>query len=127
MTNQAVFDAALRLIGEVPDSPDLADYAARAPHLICAACRALAALDRLCRAALFLGEQSLPSGGAYPLTDTFPLCDDLLPAAAAHVASSLLFDENPSLSDRCYARFTEAAQGLLTSLPAVVEEIVERY
>lgn len=127
MTNQAVFDAALRLIGEVPGAADLDDYTARGPYLVCAACRALAALDRLCRSAQALGEQSLPDGGEYALADAFPLCDDLLPAAAAHIASALLFDENPTLSDRCYARFTEAAQGLLRSLPAVVEEIVEKY
>lgn len=127
MTNQAAFDAALRLIGEEPGAVDLGDYTARAPHLVCAACRALSALDRLCRGTLGYAEQVLPAGGEYALGDTFPLCDELLPATAAHIASGLLFDENPVQSDRCYARFTAEANAVLGGLPAAVEPITERY
>ena len=127
MTNQAVYDAALCLIGESAGEPDLSDYLARAPHLLFAACRALAPLDRICRTALGLPEQVLPTGTTYALEDDFPLCDELLSPAAAHVASALLFDENPTLSDRCYLRFSESAQALLAGLPAAVEEIVDRY
>lgn len=127
MTNQAAFDAALRLIGEEPGAADIGDYTARGPHLVCAACRTLGALDRLCREALGYAEQAMPAGGEYALTDTFPLCDELLPAAAAHIASALLFDENPTQSDRCYARFAAEAEAVLSSLPATVEAIAERY
>lgn len=127
MTNQTAFDAALRLIGEEPGSVGLADYTARGPYLICAACRALAALDRLCRGALGYAEQAMPLGAEFALEDTFPLCDDLLPAAAAHIASALLFDENPVLSDRCYTRFAEAAEAVLAGLPTRIESITNRY
>ena len=127
MTNQDVFDAALQLIGEVPGGEDLGDYTARAPALVCAACRALAALDRLCRAAAGEEAQTLPAGGAYALGEEFPLCDALLPAAAAHLAASLLFDENPTLSDRCFARFRTEVEGVLGGLPASVENVVQRY
>ena len=127
MTNQAAFDAALRLIGEEPGAADLSDYTARGPHLVCAACRALAAPDRLCRGALGYAEQGMPAGGEYALSDAFPLCDELLPAAAAHIASGLLFDENPVMSDRCYSRFAAEIEAVLSSLPSVVEPIAERY
>lgn len=127
MTNQAAFDAALRLIGEEPGATDIGDYTARGPHLVCAACRALGALDRLCRGALGHEEQAMPGGGEYALTDVFPLCDELLPAAAAHIAAGLLFDENPVQSDRCFARFTAETEAMLSSLPAAVETIAQRY
>lgn len=127
MTNQAVLDAALRLIGEVPGSPDLDDYLDRAPSLLCAACRALAAADSLCRSAMGLEAKTLPAGAEYALDDPFPLCDALLPATAAHLAAGLLFDENPSLSERCYARFGETVQALISSLPASLEMITDRY
>lgn len=127
MTNQDAFDAALRLIGEEPGAEDLADYTARGPQLVCGACRALAAADRLCRSAFGYAEQALPTGIEWPLGGDFPLCEELLSAAAAHIASTLLFDENPVLSDRCWVRFTAEVNALLGSLPAVLESVTERY
>ncbi|MBR7184812.1 MAG: hypothetical protein IKD37_04310 [Clostridia bacterium] len=127
MTNQSAFDAALRLIGELPGSPGLEDYLDRAPSLLCAACRALAAADRHCRSAMGLEEQVLPDGSEFALEDPFPLCDALLPATAAHLAASLLFDENPTLSAQCQARFRETVQDLLAALPASLEMIKNRY
>ncbi len=127
MTNEAAFGAALRMIGEEPGAHDLADYTARAPHLLCMACRALATLDALWREACGEAAQVMPAGGEYPLDAIFPLCDELLPAAAAHMASGLLFDESPSQSDRCYVRYERAVRGLIDALPARVLAIVDRY
>ena len=127
MTNQDAFDAALRLIGEEPGAEDIGDYLARGPYLVCEACRALAASDRLCRAAFGYAEQMMPAGSAFALSDEFALCGELLPAAAAHIASGLMFDENAALSDRCYGRFTAALAAVLSGLPAAVEEITQRY
>ena len=127
MTNQDAFDAALRLIGEEPGAEDIGDYLARGPYLVCEACRALAAADRLVRSALGYTEQVMPAGSAFMLSGEFPLCGELLPAAAAHIASGLMFDENAVLSERCYGRFTAALAAVLSGLPAAVEGIVQRY
>lgn len=127
MTNQDAFDAALRLIGEEPGAADIADYTARGPYLVCEACHALAASDRLCRSALGYTEQAMPVGAAFALGEVFPLCGELLPAAAAHIASGLMFDENPVLSDRCYSRFAAALAAVLSGLPAAVETITQKY
>lgn len=127
MTNEAAFGAALRMIGEVPGAHDLADYTARAPHLLCMACRALAALDVLWRGTCGYAAQQLPAGSEYPLDAVFPLCDEMLPAAAAHMASGLLFDESPVQSDRCYSRYERTVYDLIAHLPAKVEAIIDRY
>ena len=127
MTNQEAFDAALRLIGEEPGAEDIGDYLARGPYLVCEACRALAAADRLCRGALGYAEQVMPEGSAFALSETFPLCGELLPAAAAHIASGLMFDENPILSERCDARCSAALTAVLSGLPAAVEPIAQKY
>ena len=127
MTNQAVFDSALHIIGETPGADDLADYTARAPYLICAACRALASVDRMYRLAHGLEESVLPAGSEYALDGIFPLDDALHPAAACHIASALLFDENPVLSDKCHARCTEQIETILAALPAQVVPIEAKY
>lgn len=127
MTNRCVLDHALRLMGEDPAADDLGDYLQRAPALLCDACRALAAADRLCRGAAGMEEQVLPGGDAYGPEADFPLCDALLPAAALHVASSLVFDENPALSERFYGRFSETVTACIGAIPATVEPIVNKY
>ena len=71
MTNQRVLDHALYLMGEDPAAGDIGDYLERAPILLCDACRALAAADRLCRAAAGMEEQVLPGGDAYGLGGIF--------------------------------------------------------
>ena len=123
MTNQAVFDHALRLLGELPASQDIADYADRAPALLCGSCGALAAADRLCRASTGQEGQVMPSGSEYALEDEFPLCDMLLPVAALHLASALVFDENPTLSDRYFQRFGQLVGEIIGALPAEIEPI----
>ena len=127
MTNQRVLDHALHLMGEDPAAGDIGDYLHRAPALLCDACRALAAADRLCRSAAGMEEQVLPGGDAYGLEEDFPLCDALLPAAALYVASGLVFDENPALSERFYGRFSEAVTACIGAIPASVESIANKY
>ena len=127
MTNQNVFDSALRMIGEEPGSAGISDYTARAPYLICAACRALAPVDRMYRLAHGRGVLVLPEESEYPLDEGFPLSPALHSAAACHIAAALLFDENPVLSDKCHTRFAEQARDILAALPARVEQITNQY
>ncbi|MBR6709654.1 MAG: hypothetical protein IKL84_08265 [Clostridia bacterium] len=127
MTNQEVFDSALRIIGEEPGAADLADYTARAPYLLCSACRALAGVDRMYRLAHRVGVLVLPRDSEYALDSLFPLSDALHPTAAYHIAAALIFDENPALSDKCHARFVEQTKDILDALPARVELIGQKY
>lgn len=127
MTNEAAFAAALAMIGEDPEAADLGDYRARAPYLLCAACRALATLDVLFRETCGYAAQEMPEGSKFTLSGVFPLCDELLGAAAAHMAAGLLFDESPSQSDRCYTRYTALVYELIAGLPARAIPIRDSY
>jgi len=128
MLCQDIYDTALRFIAEPGASPASdADYRTRAPYLLSAVCHEMGALDRETRRSQGLGVAAMPGGFSLPLTTAFPLCDRLGPAASYYLASALVFDENPELSDRLFSRYSGSVAGIYREIPATVGSTRDVY
>ena len=106
--NVDIYSAALALIGQSLESPDVADYDERAPYLIASFCSTVKKLDVDIRRAKKLEAQNKFSPVCLALEDTFPLCDELTSAASLYVAAMLVIDEDEALSDSIYDKYCDA-------------------
>ena len=125
MTNGEICENAVRLAGETAAS-DCPDYAERSECLLAVICRFLAPLDRDIRFAYGLEEQGTLPDSATP-EGTFPLTDELAPAASFQLASLLTIDENESLSEEMRSRFAEAIADVRARLPMKNHPIRNAY
>ena len=115
MTNGEICETAIRLAGETSAS-ECPDYADRSESLLALICRSLAPLDRDIRDAKGLNAQGTIPDPALP-EGTFPLTEELAPAAAFQLASLLTVDENASLSETMRSRFEEAIADVRARIP----------
>ena len=127
MTTTEIYDAALRMVGEVSDVGLNEDYKSRADYLLPAACAKSAGADRAFRLAHGLEPQTLPEGMCYEPGEVFPLSAVFATAVAAELASLLVLGESPAMSDRLHQRSQEAEEEILRSLPFRRESIVSVY
>lgn len=127
MTNRSIYDAALRLVSEVDLPSTNADYEERAQYLLPVVCHGFAALDRALRASTDRTSQVFPTDAVYQLDGSFPLSDAFLSPASALLASMLVIEENPELSDRLERMSRNMTDSLRASIPFSLETIVNRY
>lgn len=127
MTNQSIYDTALRLASEIAASDANADYQERSTYLLPIVCQRFAQTDRFYRLAMNREEQSLPSEIPYRLTDPFPLSDVFLSPASALLASLLVVEENPALSKHLEAVSNAAADAIRRDIPCRSESIQNSY
>lgn len=127
MTNRALYDAALRLVSEIDLPNTNADYEERAGFLLPVICHRLAPLDKALRTSNNDMGYMIPYTIPWSLGDPFPLSDALLPAASALLASMLVIQENPELSDRLSKISLDAEQSVHASIPFSIEPIVNKY
>lgn len=126
MTNQEIYTAALRLACEaVDDAPP--DYADRAESLLAVVGLRYAALDAAYREATGAEAQVLPDGMSWDLDDDFPLSSVFAPPAATALASMLVMEENPELSDRLNTMTLATINSIRQSTPFHPEPIMEKY
>lgn len=104
-TNNDIYLASLALIDESAEKGDTADLAERAPYLIASFCSLCKSLDKKLRERDSLEAQAKFSSVRLPLEDSFPLCDTLSAPAASYLASMLVIDENPKLSEVLYDKY----------------------
>ena len=127
MTCSDVYNHALSIIAESPDSPLNDDYRERAQYLLASWCTELSSLDRSYRAGTGEGVQLPFSSVMLELEEEFPFCGRFAPSAAYFLASMLIAEENPTLSDRLYARYSDAISSISEEIPASVGYISDRY
>ena len=127
MTNQTVYENALRLLGLSVSAEGNEDYEDRAPYLIASFCNDAERLDKALRESA--GDTSTPTFGRVwlSLESDFPLSEQLASIASLYVAAMLVLDENSDLSDTLYDRFCDAMLTLRASIPARCESIPDRY
>ena len=127
MSNQEIYDAALRLIGETSNLDFNEDYRDRAPYLISAVCHRYAALDALYRQAHGLDKQKLLEINNYPLPTLFPLSDAFAPPVSMEVAGLLVLAENPKMSEHLTSWASNSIAELQRSIPFKKEKIQSAY
>lgn len=115
MTYYDIYLSALAFIGEAEDGDGTDDYKKRAvlllPHIVCS----LTLANRL------LGNESPESSKLFTLTleSDFPLDLRLMPAASAQLASLLVIDELPEMSQTLAKYAGEETERLLASVTVV--------
>lgn len=106
-TNNDVYLASLALIDESNEKGDTADLEERAPYLLASFCSLCRSLDKKLRERDSLEAQSKFSAIRLTLDGEFPLCEALSAPAAAYLASMLVMDENPALSESLYDKYCD--------------------
>lgn len=99
---------ALALIDERESIGDVSDLEERSPYILASFCSLCKSLDKKLRQRDSLEAQGKFSAVKLKLSDTFPLCDTLISPAAAYLASMLIADENPSLSESLYDKYCDS-------------------
>ena len=127
MTNQEIYDAAIRLVCETSAANANEDYKDRATYLISAVCHRYAPLDVLYRQAHGLPKQKLPEINTYPLPTLFPLSDTFAPSVSMAVASLLVLDENAKMSEQLMNWADTAIAEIQKSIPFTKEKIQSAY
>ena len=107
-TNNDIYLMSLSLIDERELQGDTTDLEERAPYLIASFCALCRNLDKKLRERDSLDSQTSFSSVKLDLKKSFPLCETLVVPAATYLASMLIADENPSLSESLYDKYCDA-------------------
>ena len=134
MTCQKIYKAALRLLNETaPESvcagcsEEYDEFAERAPYLLAAAVTEAGEVDDEYRRSHGLAARGETDTAEIPLETDFPLSPRFAPAVAFYLASMLIADENPELSDTLFDRFCDAMSTIKASIPSVKSAIRNVY
>lgn len=122
-----LLDGALRLLGEKGGAEENEDYAERAPYIIASFVCEAAEVDRRYRVANGMPTAKTVSAVYVPLEDEFPLNERLFPSAEFYLASILVADEAPELSERLYEKYCDSITSIYDSLPCITESIANCY
>ena len=107
-TNNDIYLSALALIDENASNGDTSDLEERAPFILATFCTTCKTLDKKLRLRDSLNAQPKFSSVKLNLTSEFPLCDALSAPAATYLASMLMIDENPYLSETLYDKYCDS-------------------
>ncbi len=127
MLCREVYNASVRMISEMPDSPHTEDYESRAPYLLGAVIAQLLPIDQLYRRSISDGSKSVSVSVCVDLDATFPLCDRFSTAATYYLAAMLVMEENEALGDRLFALYADEIASIQATLPASLQKIADRY
>ena len=119
--------SALKLLGEVGDAYDNDDFAERAPYIIAAFVGEAWGLDERYRLSHGLGKGGTADRIFISLDEEFPLSSPLAPLCVFYLASLLIADESPELSEKYYDRYCDSISSFCASLPAQTESITDVY
>ena len=122
-----ILTAALKLLGESGTDADNPDYAERAPYIIAAFVGEAAELDSRYRRAHGLAEANIKDTVSIPLTYTFPLSSRFASSCTLYLASLLICDESPELSETYYDRYCDNMSRISASLPFISEDTLNVY
>ena len=122
-----VYTASVRMISEMPNSPDTEDYESRAPYLLGTVIAQLLPIDKLYRRAIGDSSKAATQSVCVDLSSVFPLCDRFVTAATYYLAAMLVMEENEVLGDRLFAFYADEVATIQSTLPARAEKIADRY
>ncbi len=127
MTYRQIYENALRLICEVADSVDTADYEERASYILATFLGQCAPMDRQYRAAHQMGTHTVAPVACVNPDHTFDLAEVFVTPAEHYLAAMLVLDENEEMSERFFSLYTDEISALLDALPCSCESIRDRY
>ena len=127
MTCRELYEAALRLVCENADHGDVSDYEDRAGYILATAVTQCAPLDVAYRKANGLPTSTPFAGVWIDLEEDFPLCDIFSPAVLHYLCAMLVLDENESMSDTFFEKYTDAIAAIQASCPMAREAITDCY
>ena len=127
MKNKDIYNGALRILSESMDEDANLDYEERAPYLIAAFCSENVDIDRAYRKANALPEGIEVNAVFVDLEDEFAFAPRFSSACCVYVASMLILDEHPELSDKLYDKYSDMMSSISSRLPSFVEKINDRY
>lgn len=127
MTCNEIYKAALHILAETNASADTSDYAERFPYILALFCGEAEELDSKYRKAHSLPVRFGGIGVAFEPEEDFPLSDPFAHAALYYLASMLVVDENPELSDKLFERYNARMADIYSSLPCELEKIKSIY
>ena len=122
-----IFNAALKLLGETGGEEENPDYAERAPYVIASFIGEVSEADASYRLAHGLEAADIPDRVYLPLEEEFSLSGRFASPCALYLASILVCDENPELSESYYDRYCDSISAILSALPSLKESITEAY
>ena len=128
MTNQEIFDAALRMCceGNYANSY-IKDYTERAPYILASFFSHTAPLVQKYRYAHQLDVTAEFEGVSVALTESFPIPSVFTSAAVFYLSAMLTIEENEEMSDKFFALCNDELSRIESSLPMQVETIVNKY
>ena len=127
MKNQAIYDAALRLLAESTVAGEAEDYEERAPYLLAAFCTEMSELDNKLRNVRNEATGILSDTVLLPLDSDFPLSPRFTVAASLYLAAMLILDSDEDRSDTLYGQYSDAVSRIADSIPATLTSIVDKY
>ena len=127
MTYRDVFDSAVKLLSEDSHSGFTEDYEERATYILATFTLECAAADCAHRSANSLPVKKLSPVTCVDLDENFPLSDVFFPAATFYLSALLAIDENESLGDKLFDRYSDALSAILSHLPTSSSKTVDRY
>ena len=127
MKHHEIYEAAVRLVCEDPESVNTDDYYDRAPYILATFLSDCAAQDQRYRKAHGMEAAAVPTVAYADLTEDFAFCDALVLPATYYLAAMLVADENEALCERFFALYTDSIARLQAELPLTSEQIADRY
>lgn len=127
MVYNEIYESALQLIGEVPNTPSVSDYETRASYILANLTTTLAPLDVHYSAATGTSNMTPIARSYVELSKFFPLSTSFTPLATFYLASMLVIDENEELSQRLYKLYTEELERFKADIPRQSQNIIDRY
>ena len=128
MTFQELYENALRMIAESQSSGgDTSDYEERASYILATFCAECAETDRCYRIANGGGTSSKVSSSYVELSHPFPFSDVFASPAVYYLCAMLTLDENETMSERFFERYSDAIASIQASIPFSCEPIRDHY
>ena len=127
LKNRDIYTGALKILSERVEIGTSEDYEERAPYLIAAFCCECAEADRVYRRARSLPAAKAVNDVYVDLSADFACSSRFSTAACMYLASMLVIDEDPELSDKLFDKYSDIMSAICAELPAQIEAISNKY
>ena len=127
MKNKDIYNGALRILAESGDECANEDYEERAPYIIAAFCCEASDFDARYRYANSLPAPDKVNEVYVELSSDFTCAPRFSTAACMYLASMLVMDSDPELSDKLFDRYSDIMSAICSEIPAVTESFADRY